>query len=365
MRTRGSKKSPALPLNEQVRRKLLDAIGQGQYPAGTRLPPERELARQFGVGRVTVRTALAALEKNGHVTRHIGRGTFVRPVPPEPDTSRRSLIHVGILFLKYTDPLIDPLTRRMFEGLNEALRESGVVSTSYGLSCVAGDDYTALVDDVQGMAFDVFIVTPTAVQRVVELIEARGRVLQLGYALPGEGRSYIAGDLQAGMKKAVRALMKLGHRRIAFLSTAHENPGRPPAAAHQKEIAFENASRGVARGSVRSSVVRGCEMSRLFERGGPTAVITAQTSQAKAVLAEAEERGVAIPREMSLISFDDGEIGETTIPRFSGVQVLSREMGRLCGKLAADTIKGYQALPVQRLLEPKLIIRDTCAKAPQ
>ena len=54
------KKTTELPLNEQVRQLLLEGIDQGRFPAGSRLPPERALAKQLGVGRVTLRTALGA-----------------------------------------------------------------------------------------------------------------------------------------------------------------------------------------------------------------------------------------------------------------------------------------------------------------
>lgn len=42
-----------------------------------KLPPERVLSQQFGVGRRVIRTALAILEKDGAVVRHVGRGTFI------------------------------------------------------------------------------------------------------------------------------------------------------------------------------------------------------------------------------------------------------------------------------------------------
>lgn len=42
-----------------------------------RLPAERQLALELGVGRNTVRRALAILERDGQVVRHVGRGTFV------------------------------------------------------------------------------------------------------------------------------------------------------------------------------------------------------------------------------------------------------------------------------------------------
>ena len=44
---------------------IRSAIVSGRLPQGERLPPERELAAQFGVSRVTVRDALRALEARG------------------------------------------------------------------------------------------------------------------------------------------------------------------------------------------------------------------------------------------------------------------------------------------------------------
>jgi GntR family transcriptional regulator, transcriptional repressor for pyruvate dehydrogenase complex len=52
----------------QVRRAILS----GRYQSGDRLPTERELARQFGVSRVTIRDALRALEASGLVRVRMG-----------------------------------------------------------------------------------------------------------------------------------------------------------------------------------------------------------------------------------------------------------------------------------------------------
>jgi DNA-binding FadR family transcriptional regulator len=56
------------------------AIVSGKLKQGERLPPERELAAQFGVSRVTVRDALRALEAMGLVEIRVGArgGAFVR-----------------------------------------------------------------------------------------------------------------------------------------------------------------------------------------------------------------------------------------------------------------------------------------------
>jgi len=48
---------------------------------GTRLPTERRLALDLGVSRAAVRHAMALLQAEGHVSREVGRGTFLRGVP--------------------------------------------------------------------------------------------------------------------------------------------------------------------------------------------------------------------------------------------------------------------------------------------
>lgn len=44
---------------------------------GDRLPPERDLALKLGLPRTALRRMLAALEKEGGLIRHVGRGTFI------------------------------------------------------------------------------------------------------------------------------------------------------------------------------------------------------------------------------------------------------------------------------------------------
>jgi GntR family transcriptional regulator len=55
---------------------------------GERLPGERELAREFGVSRMTVRQALGSLAARGLVERGVGRGTFVRRAKIEHHLTR-------------------------------------------------------------------------------------------------------------------------------------------------------------------------------------------------------------------------------------------------------------------------------------
>ena len=62
----------------QIADQLADLVAAGAYPAGSCLPPERDLARQLGVSRSSVREALIALEVLGVVDVRVGAGVFVR-----------------------------------------------------------------------------------------------------------------------------------------------------------------------------------------------------------------------------------------------------------------------------------------------
>lgn len=68
---------PAVPLYQQVMDDLKGEIARGVYPAGSRIPAEMELAKSYGVGRITVRRAIEELSRAGYLNRQQGRGTFV------------------------------------------------------------------------------------------------------------------------------------------------------------------------------------------------------------------------------------------------------------------------------------------------
>ena len=52
-------------------------IDEGGYGPGDRLPPERELIGSLDMTRATLRKALDALEREGAIWRHVGKGTFI------------------------------------------------------------------------------------------------------------------------------------------------------------------------------------------------------------------------------------------------------------------------------------------------
>lgn len=80
----------AAKLYQQAAQYIRDLITAGQYPVGSKLPTEHELADKVKVSRPTIRQALAQLASEGVVTRVKGSGTFV---------ARPKLLHESTSFL--------------------------------------------------------------------------------------------------------------------------------------------------------------------------------------------------------------------------------------------------------------------------
>ena len=94
-------------LYRQIAEQLRALIAQGEFDTGARLPAERDLAREFGVSRPSVREALIALEVEGWVEVRTGSGVYVQ------DRSHRKAAPVAV---NEWGPLELIRARRVVEG---------------------------------------------------------------------------------------------------------------------------------------------------------------------------------------------------------------------------------------------------------
>jgi DNA-binding FadR family transcriptional regulator len=75
----------SLRLYRRIAGQISTLIDGGEFPVGSRLPPERELAKLLGVSRTSVREAILALKIEGRVEVRVGTGIFVAaPAETQP-----------------------------------------------------------------------------------------------------------------------------------------------------------------------------------------------------------------------------------------------------------------------------------------
>jgi DNA-binding FadR family transcriptional regulator len=68
---------------DDLTERLYKMISGRRFPRQSKLPPERELAKELNVTRARLRKALALLEADGKIWRHVGKGTYVGSPPTE------------------------------------------------------------------------------------------------------------------------------------------------------------------------------------------------------------------------------------------------------------------------------------------
>jgi DNA-binding FadR family transcriptional regulator len=173
---------------EETVERLLQAIKLGVVPPGDKLPPERELAVQLGISRVTLREAIRALSDAGYLDVRRGRygGAFVTYVPPKPDAAdlRQVVREMGMADLS------DALTFRLAVecGAAQVLATSGLTAEKRAMLVRRLSDLNeAAIEDYRRLdtAFHLSIAELTgSTLLATTCADARSRVSDLLNAIP-------------------------------------------------------------------------------------------------------------------------------------------------------------------------------------
>jgi GntR family transcriptional repressor for pyruvate dehydrogenase complex len=86
---------PSAKLSDVAYAKIAGSIANAEYPVGTKLPTENEMAEMLSVSRPIIREALARLRDDGLVVSRRGSGTYVRRAPSPADHSLAPLSSIS------------------------------------------------------------------------------------------------------------------------------------------------------------------------------------------------------------------------------------------------------------------------------
>ncbi len=179
------------------------------------------------------------------------------------------------------------------------------------------------------------------------------------------GFNQILVDDIAGGRKAVEYLFELGHQRIGYISDPLEDPFHFTASRARFEgycKAHNDAEIPVMpelhhHGDLGRYEARrlAAEMLSLPER--PTAIFAASDTQAIGVMEAARERGFRVPRDLSVIGYDDIELAEHL--GLTTIQQLLFESGQKGVELLLAVIADTERKPTSEILPTELVIRNT------
>ena len=298
-----TKCSAAMPVYIQIAELLKKQIFSGELVNGEQLPGEHQLAAQFGTSRVTLRKGLQILEEQKLILQRRGIGAFVTYNMPRRHY-RIAILEApakgeyGDVVMVELMPALSSLNECEFtvlRGANtpvEALMQKLNEHHCDGLIAIApsGSVYKALCKPK-------FNTVPTV-------------VIGLSHpSLSKAGRAVV--DIEPDIiGKGVEYLVKLGHRKIAYLSCDPEDNSM----IRQRNNDFENAAKRfslhIGKNYIMAEKVPSwydAARNRVleFKRSGdcPTAILTMGTMFAFGAWQGAMEAGLRIPEDISILGF--------------------------------------------------------------
>lgn len=168
-----------------------------------------------------------------------------------------------------------------------------------------------------------------------------------------------------GAYKLTSHLIDLGHKSIAVItgpnneSSSKERLEGYQAALMDHNIPFDDKIALVGDWTKASGVAATEQYLRLSSK--PTAIFGFNNSLSIGALTVLKTRGIKVPQDMALVSFDDVEYGDLMNPALTTTSTSWYELGRVSASLLLDRIVSGNSKPIQYFKLPmELIIRESC-----
>lgn len=310
----------------------------------------RVLSGHGYAAETTRRHVLEAAEDLGYVANQIARSLRTR---------RTNM--VGLLIGDVENLFYSVIARNV----ESATRDAGY----HLVLCNSDDDpetereYLKLLEGIQ---VDALIVTPTSKNRrnLARLLDKEMVIVQMDRRVDDLAADAILVDNEAGAASAVSHLIEAGHSRIGILTGGLAVP-----TAQLRLAGYEHALRehGIP---LRKELVKTGSFLRehaiedatdlIRARPAPTAVFAANNILAEATLTALEQEGLNVPRDVSLVAFDDMPWMSMVVPAITTVRQPIAEMARGAAELALRRLReGHDGAPSTIVFRTQLIERDS------
>ncbi|WP_410771196.1 LacI family DNA-binding transcriptional regulator [Fontibacillus sp. BL9] len=325
----------------------------------------RDIAKSAGVSVSTVSKVInnypnVSAKTKERVMQVVQEEQFV------PNSTARGLVKGSsqTLGLFLTTGLSHPFFVQLLAGLERSLKESG-----YDLIYLAQIDWNpdySLVRHCRSRQVDGVLIF--GFQRndlnFEEMLQSEIPTMFIDLDLLGRRAGYITSDNINSIKQAVSYLIGLKHRKIAFVAGYLDS--------YVGKLRFEGYRQGVEEADLpyRSDYIyfgdftkeSGYMAMKQFLQCSefPTAVICSSDMSAVGVMEAAVEAGLNVPRDLSVIGFDDIEISKYTQPPLTTIRQDFRRIGRQSIELLDQMIRTPHVAPPAMIVPTEFVIRGSC-----
>jgi DNA-binding LacI/PurR family transcriptional regulator len=332
-----------------------------------------ELSAALGAAAVTIRRDIAQLAAEGLVRRVHGGVTLI--ATDETTEDAFAAVASEDRTLGMLVPSLDYYWPDVARGAEEAARELDMRLVLRGSSYDTEDDLPQLTRLVAGMNVDGLVIAPRmdvpTSQRTIEWLVTTGIAVVLLERTATAGPHHevlesVVTDHALGAAMAVRHLVSLGHKKVG-LALVRYSPTGPHLhrgwAEASAEFGFDISDTVDVSVADAREVDRDGTLDAAIDRclaTGTTALLVHADAEAIALVQRCEERHLAVPRDLSIVAYDD-EVAGLFSPPLTAVRPPRRSIGRAAVRLVADRIADPERPAHRMTISPSLRVRASTA----
>ncbi len=326
----------------------------------------KDVAKAAGVSYATVSRALSG-------SPQIGSDTRERIIKLCDEMGYTTNYVARSMVMKKTDliGLVVPSIDNQFMAELAYYAEMSARSHGYNIMlCNSGPDLKqekTVVKLLLGRQVDGILIVPQSPDTYENIRAFTDQVptVFLSENLRDQPQSYVAADNSHGTYIGTRYLYELGHREILYFGRRHSTTHQLRAEGYMKACRELGLHEQYFNSEFpRSSIANGYQLAReLFSKPITyTAIFASTDSNALGILKAADEMHINIPRQLSLIGFDN--IPSTALPRIelTTIEQPKREMAVQAVDMLRDKIENGTQGYVHQILMPSLVKRSSCQK---
>ncbi len=369
--------SKAKPLYSIIYDHLRDEILRQHYAPGARLPTEVELAKDFGVSRITSKRAMEELERDGYIYRQRGRGSFVRELhtvlPPDFALPRGRSAGRAV-------PIVLPSEGHgMFgyvQGAAEILNRAGYFLSIQTTNGTAPAERVLLCQLLTSDAKIIlyYPIDDRNLDILLALHFSKHSIITIDKRLDGLPTTSVVSDNVGGGRMVTDTLLSRGHRRIAFVSSVELEAVSSVrerfigycSALQKKDIRVDPDIVVLDFIGTDDSRSRWVDPRNLLGRliaGGVTAIQAEHDLIARDLLRYATELGIEVPRDLSIVGFDNTDASQHLSVPLTTVEQNFHEIGRRAAEVAVRFLETNIEPPTQSIVIPvRMIDRSSVAQ---
>lgn len=362
-----------IPLYKQIQQYFLDNIQEGRWKPDEKIPSENELSEQFNVSRITVKKALDDLVDSGIIYRIQGKGSFL-----SNNKSFEPIIYENKSAAKNKNKLVAVIMPRVEASFNTSLLsqiEQTLTAQGYRIIFCQTRDSQRLeeqtIKDLLEIGVQGIIIYPvegeTYNEEVLRLSLEGFPLVLIDRYFRGIDANSVCSDNFAGAYEATKYLLEQGHTRIGIISTKDQGT----TSIEDRILGYEKAltdfhipidhrlyslNLGIMEDNENKLKIQD------FIKTNPDITAVFAISNGLSVLTAAQEIGLKVPDDLSIIMFDDYDYAEFFNPAPSCVKQQEKLIAEDAAKLLITAIENPHVKRQKIQIPTQLNIRQTTAK---